>query len=106
MEPQQGPKPDSEPDHSKAKMCEDSKIEVIEIPSDEDEDDNKIGRFSANHDDELENGTWCMKGREGKVHTSIPLCVLRRWNESYPHAAYEFMVWRDHEDEEKAIPLN
>ncbi|KAL3620798.1 hypothetical protein CASFOL_035710 [Castilleja foliolosa] len=104
-EPQQSHTPDSEPEHAKAKVCEGSKIEVVEIPSDEDEDDRKNGRFSVHDEDELEKETWCMKGRDGKVHTSIPLCVLRRWNESYPRAAYEFKVWRDDECEEKAIPL-
>ncbi|KAL3620794.1 hypothetical protein CASFOL_035706 [Castilleja foliolosa] len=105
-EPQQGPTtPDSELKHGKAKEFEESKVEVIPIPSDDDEEDGKAcRRVPTNDEDELENETWCMRGPDGVLHKSVPLCVLRRWKECCPYA--KFKVWRKDQREEDAIPLS
>ncbi|GFP80466.1 hypothetical protein PHJA_000190000 [Phtheirospermum japonicum] len=102
-EPQQGPTPDSEPKQAKEKECEDLKIEVIAIPSDDEEEVSKAGRRVSTND-ELENGTCCMRGPEGELHKSIPLSVFRLWSER-SRCWSEFKVWREDECEEDAIPL-
>ncbi|KAL6545692.1 hypothetical protein OROGR_009566 [Orobanche gracilis] len=93
----------------KAKVHEGSKIEMIDIPSeseDEGEDDGKASRrVIANRKSEIdtEDEMWCVKGPNGERNKSS-LSVLRRWSESSVYAS-KFKIWKEDESEEDAIPL-
>ncbi|KAL6552273.1 hypothetical protein OROHE_007637 [Orobanche hederae] len=93
----------------KAKGHEGSKIEMIDIPSegeDEGEDDDKASRrVIANRKSEVdaEDEMWCVKGPNGERNKSS-LSVLKRWSESSVYAS-EFKIWKEDESEEDAIPL-
>ncbi|KAI3445557.1 hypothetical protein Pfo_002222 [Paulownia fortunei] len=82
-----------------------SKIEVIELLSDdENADDWKASYILANQKiDDLEGETLCIQGPNGE-RGKYSLSVLKRWSETSPYAS-KFKVWKEDQNEENAIWL-
>ncbi|KAK6159671.1 hypothetical protein DH2020_003052 [Rehmannia glutinosa] len=83
--------------HAKTKGHEGSKIELIDLLSD-DEDDN-----DSKASNDLENEKWCYRGPNGELGRSS-LSVLKLWSEKSRYA-FEFKAWKEDQNEENVIPL-